>query len=91
MRREILEQKVWVWVMEVGCDWWWWRVSPGVRPRVVVGSAPLFDGEQLRAVGAVQFLEPVHGHARGARHELQQTGSHLVGERQHHLQIQSLR
>lgn len=60
-------------------------VLPSVRTRVILGVTPHLDGEELGPVAAVQLLEAIHRHPRCSRDELQQTCSHLVGERQHHL------
>lgn len=64
-----------------------WQVQPieaGVCSRKVVGVAPLFNGEKLRPVAAIQLFETIHGHTRGSCDKLQQTRSHLIVEGQHH-------
>lgn len=58
-------------------------VEAGVRPRIIFRRAPLLDREHLRSVRAVQLLEAVHRNAARSGHELQQSGTHLIGEGQH--------
>lgn len=50
-----------------------------------VTCAPLFDGEQLWAVGAVEFGKAVHGHSGGPRHKLQQADTLLRIHQEHRL------
>ena len=58
--------------------------------RIVVDVAPHLYREQLRPVAAIKLLEAVHGHAGGARHELQQPRTHLVVEGEDNLKFNIL-
>ena len=53
--------------------------------RKVIGCAPLFDGERLGSVTAVEFLEAVHGDPRRSGDELQDPRAHFGIEGKNHL------
>lgn len=53
--------------------------------RIVVWSAPFFDGKWLWAIAAIKLFEPVHWYPRCTSNELKYSGAHFGIERQYDL------